>query len=126
MNENANQSIELVANKLDSYIAILAEKLGVAAEYVYPLFVKQQAIEAWWFFGILGGFALILSVCLYKSIKYGIREEWDGGSFAPTLIFGFLFAFCVILPFGVFGIDYFTKIVNPEYAAIQAIIQSVK
>jgi hypothetical protein len=125
MTEQTTQSIELVTNKLDSYIQILAEKLGVAAEYVYPLFVKQQIIEGWWFFTSLFIFSSIGAIGLFKAVKYGKKNEWRGNTPLPT-VFSFIYLFSCIMPFAIGGMDHFAKIVNPEYAAIQAIIQSVK
>lgn len=120
--EQTNQSIELVTNKLDSYIAILAEKLGVAAEYVYPLFVKQQAIEGWWFFAACLFCIIPSSIVFLKQIKKDMDKT-------PVFLSAVISGAILLISFTTLATDgakFFTKIVNPEYAAIQAIIQSIK
>jgi hypothetical protein len=126
MDANTKEVIEQFGTKLDSYIQVLAEKLGVAAEYVYPLFVKQQVIEGVWFFSVII-FVIILSLISFViGIRAGKKVNFeDGGHYAFSIIGGIvfltsLFTFCLT------GGENFSKIMNPEYAAIKEIVRMVK
>lgn len=126
MDTNTKEVVEQFGAKLDSYIQVLAEKLGVAAEYVYPLFVKQQVIEGIWFFSALFFFFAISSFAIYYGMKEGAKQKWKDGPYLISLVPGIIiFALCLIgMAMG--GSESLTKIINPEYAAIKELVRMVK
>lgn len=117
-------------DKAMEYIDKLAAKLGVAAEHVYGVLVKQafasgvtDSIIGFIFLMI----AVIAGVIITKvTIKiYGERYcNWDCEWFFVVLAVGLL----VILP-GVFGIYAITEgikaLINPEYYAIKEILDTI-
>ncbi|MED1742053.1 hypothetical protein P4U97_21585 [Bacillus swezeyi] len=117
-------------DKAMEYIDKLAAKLGVAAEHVYGVLVKQafasgvtDSIIGFVFLMI----AVIAGVIITKvTIKiYGERYcNWDCEWFFVVLAVGLL----VILP-GVFGIYAITEgikaLINPEYYAIKEILDTI-
>lgn len=126
MDNNTKEVIEQFGTKLDSYIQVLAEKLGVAAEYVYPLFVKQQVIEGIWFFSAVAFFIFVGVIMFVLGFKKGKKVDWKDGLYYALLIPGGLIIFATLMVLSAGGSKNLTKIINPEYAAIKEIIQMVK
>jgi len=121
-----NPSVELIANKLDSYIQVLAEKLGVAAEYVYPLFVKQQVIEGWWFFVTASVFFILSISLLVPALIKGFKNKWKDDWCGWCVMAGSAGLFIALVVLCAEGAEHFTKIINPEYAAIREIVELAK
>ncbi|ATH93343.1 hypothetical protein ACH95_00840 [Bacillus glycinifermentans] len=117
-------------DKAMEYIDKLAAKLGVAAEHVYGVLVKQafatgvtDSIIGFVFLMI----AVIAGVIITKmTIKmYGERHcNWDYEWFFVALTFGL----SVVLPggFGIYAITEGIKgLINPEYYAIKEILDTI-
>jgi hypothetical protein len=124
MNNNVSEQINSVINNL-------AEKLGVAADKVYPMLVKQSYIS-----GIADIIWIIVSIViisifgrlLFKSIKNPITDKWNdwtGWQIGKTII-----TICILLIFViVFSVclnDGINALGNPEWYAIQNIINQIK
>ncbi|MCD2370933.1 hypothetical protein LQ247_20175 [Bacillus sp. BS3(2021)] len=117
-------------DKAMEYIDKLAAKLGVAADHVYGVLVKQAFASG--VTDLIIGFvflmiAVIAGVIITKvTIKiYGERYcNWDCEWFFVVLAVSLL----VILP-GVFGIYAITEgikaLINPEYYAIKEILDTI-
>lgn len=133
MDTNTVGIINKAGEKLDGYIAVLAEKAGMATDHFWPVLVRQQIIE-----GIASGFlaiiAGILSYLLYKkgqSIIFNendTRVEKNSKSDKYTILNGLALVFGVLfLMFcGRFFFIGLSQILNPEYAALQEVIKMIK
>jgi hypothetical protein len=113
---------EKVIDKAFGYIDSVAQKLGVAAEHVWPLMIKQQ---------VVGGitdlfFGVVLAVAAYLLIRQAMKDLTTyEGSEERGLVLSFLGGIAAIFAF--FCI-YFSvgPIINPEYYAIQEILEVIK
>lgn len=133
---------EEVINKIDQYIQELASGLGVAAEHLYSVLVKQKVVE-----GVVGlsigiimlAIAIIVAITLIKAAMNASYEKnrydyvtcrnWQakliyGGESIPAI-------FLIIASVGVFSGSFPTlyigigKLINPEYYAIKEILKVV-
>ncbi|BCO16248.1 putative membrane protein_gp195 [Bacillus phage vB_BceM_WH1] len=114
-------------DKAGKYIDQFAAKLGTTSEYIFEILVKQQIAA-----GISGiiFFAVLLIISLV-SIKLGVkwfkmdsrRGDWDYQYMAMwASIIGL-----VVLLLSLAGIGYNIRlIINPEYYAIQDIVNFIK
>ncbi|MCY9372674.1 hypothetical protein [Bacillus haynesii] len=115
-------------DKAMEYIDKLAAKLGVAAEHVYGVLVKQAVANSITdlFCGVIAfAAAIVLGVLIAKIVKRRFNvSEWDVEWFFLLIIVGIL----VIFPF-VMGVDFSTKgikaLINPEYYAIKEILDTI-
>ncbi|MGT4651532.1 hypothetical protein [Bacillus cereus] len=115
-------------DKAMAYIDKLAAKLGVAAEHVYGVLVKQAVANGVSEIGgglMLIAVAVVVSVIMFRTIKNSDLDYWDV-EWAAVLGLTCLF---VVLPV---IISYFLMAsgikatINPEYYAIKEILETVK
>ena len=122
---------ENIGEQINSVIDNLANKLGIAADKIYPYLVKQSFAE-----GIVGivmflVFLILFIISIKMSMKYvGVLNdelELDASTF--------MFILFIIIAFFTFIVSLFSlpdlgfcviKIINPEYAAIQELIKLIK
>lgn len=114
-------------------IRSLAETLKVGTEHVYGVLVKQQTVYSIIYLLVLLGGAIFT----YLSIYNFNRLKFEEGSYRTTLkdesvanlIFGIIFGFfgLIFLLVGIVNLDTIvTGFVNPEYGAIEKIVQMLK
>jgi hypothetical protein len=109
-------------------ISVLASGLKVGAEHVYTVLVKQQIVNAITYL-IIGIIGLILMLNFMKRYK-DPKEEWGDDDF-PTFL-GILRFFQAVLAgililFVIFSLDEIVMgFINPEYGAIETIVDIVK
>ena len=126
-----------ISTQISQVIDVLAEKLCVAAEYVYPLLVRQSYVD---------GFIALLQIVLYVMFLYGLYQgivylffgkngeskfqEWtDDYIWEPQAVISLIFLiFCGII-FIVSTLSMFhiinvavTALSNPEWYALQKIL----
>ncbi|ATP95428.1 hypothetical protein CSE15_16405 [Bacillus altitudinis] len=125
-------------DKAMAYIDKLAAKLGVAAEHVYGVIVKQQHI-----FGIVNVAVGVVSFVIFaalvrltyliiangerpawgedESFYYKLRNVGDGGLFIVIIVVtvATLITGMVTIPIGVM------KMLSPEYYAIKEILDTI-
>jgi hypothetical protein len=121
---------EKVFAKVTQYIDALAAKLGVAAEHVYGVLVRQQVAEG--IVDIVVG-TLILAVLIFASMVLikkvelpRIVDEFD--------LLGYVFVAAIsLLIIGLPGgyavseiSDGIKHVINPEYYAIREILNAIK
>jgi len=121
---------EKVFEKVTQYIDALAAKLGVAAEHVYGVLVRQQVAEG--IVDIVVGtlvltlLAVVLMI-LYK--KYGLPTVEDETDFMFLLLAAAIPVGLIILA-GSYGIEELStgikQVINPEYYAIREILDAIK
>lgn len=113
-----------------AYIDKLAAKLGVAAEHVYGVLVKQAVVS-----GVISTLmmigAIIVAVFLTKSLAKKSRDHQNHiGKYDlnPYQVFHW----CAVLALAVLslaalinGPDMVGKIINPEYYAIKEILDTI-
>lgn len=115
------ESVELLANKIDTAVTALSTKLGVASDHFYPILVKQQVISGYinlswsalWFIC-----ALILSIIAI----IGIKNESNGDGVAWGVFIAILMTVATVVQFS----NGLLSILNPEYYALIQITAMVK
>lgn len=134
-----------VMDKIFSYIDAMASKLGVASQYVFVTLVKQQVIQ-----GIVDlftsiivlivafiGFKVItkLTVKASKEIKehnnkspYGYKKDWMDYPhiILPSVSVGIILIFAVLVTILDTMPNAILKISNPQYYAIQELLDTFK
>ncbi len=124
-------------NKVDEYIQAIAEKLGVAAEHVYSLLVKQQLAEGIFTISIFAFFFIVaVSFVVHVSRKgFLMKDCYSGkeidGSEVINYIRGAMLAvsgltFLVILMCIPEIKEGVLQLINPEYYAIKEIMDVFK
>lgn len=119
------QDIASASAMIKRELAPLAEKIGQGAEYTFGLFVKQVYVNA--FIGLIwiipGIIIWVLSSRLIKWIKKENFTDGDGAFLYVICGFGFVAALSMILgPLP----GLIRALINPEFQAIELIIQTVK
>lgn len=133
MDTNTTQIVTEFGNKLDGYIEVLAAKLGVAVDHFWPIFVRQQFVEGLTIVVILivllsaGVFLLSMGVANTRDINRKGKEKdyllakgiigWAGGLLCMLAFAGGLSSS---------GVESISKIANPEYYAVQALVHMVQ
>jgi hypothetical protein len=126
---------EKVFNKATEYIDAIAAKLGVAAEHVYGILVRQQYVEG--ITTILGSL-IFVAVTFFISRKVteltrNMREEAKKKSYTDVsddmvvvaCVLGWI-VFFLSLIFAAFAIpDSIAQLVNPEYYAVKEIFDVI-
>ncbi|MEH7521716.1 hypothetical protein V7149_00315 [Bacillus sp. JJ1503] len=110
--------------KATQYIEAMAAKLGVAAEHVYGLMVRQQIADG--VVAIVGylaflaiGIAIILIARKYADYK-------DGNMATVIVLFGTPLFMIFALLFGAFDVlTAIKQLINPEYYAIKEILDAL-
>lgn len=131
MDTNTVAVVTAFGSKLDSYIAVLAQKAGVAADHFWPVLVQQQVIEGWGGIGVLGASIIALATSIWllaESLPKNNEDYMVPKQFAKCIIGGvfgivFLMATCVNTANLTNNI---AKICNPEFYAMQSLVKMVK
>jgi chromate transport protein ChrA len=116
-------------DRVGGYIDALAEKLNVASAALWEILIRQMYVDGFLnlasmvIFGVVG-------LVSYKYFKKGLgmksTNNYDMDAKAATIIFsvvGMIVAFVIVILCGINGVQY---IANPEYWAIQALIEAVR
>jgi uncharacterized membrane protein YuzA (DUF378 family) len=125
---DTSSNFKMVYTDIKDGISALASGLKVGAEHVYEVLVKQQIANAITYL-IIGIIGLILMANFFKGYK-DPKEEWGDGDMPTGL--GMLRTFQVFLAgiliiFLIFNIDEIVMgFVNPEFGAIETIIDIIK
>ena len=110
-------------NQISTAVEPLTKKLGVGAQYLYGLAVKECVIE-----GIESVVFLILCIAINVFIFKNFKDWSPPGHYdAPVrkIFAGITFGVCLIMSF-VFIDCALKDLLNPQYQAIQSIICTVK
>jgi hypothetical protein len=112
--------------KVTEYIDAMAAKLGVAAEHVYGILVKQQIAEGITYVIVMPLILAVLAFVLTKLIKS--LKSYEGydpeGYIAGIAISGL--ALLIVFVVAIFVVpEAILKISNPEYYAIRELLDAV-
>lgn len=130
----ADQLVEKFGDKLDHYITALASKAGVAADHFWPIFVKQQMIEGiyagcLWCMGLLIAISALTIAMLNNPYSSDEQAKQHPNALPKTIIgfivFATLTSICAIAAIDV-GQEIISKTFNPEYHAVQSLVNMVK
>lgn len=119
-------------DKAFNYIDAVAEKLGVAAEHVYGIMVKQQFVEGITTITMIPLMLLIFGFVFYKLITYTSKNWDDLYADDREVFFGIMnivVGIIFIITFIAFVVDVpgaIGRLVNPEYYAIKEILDVLK
>ena len=114
MNE---QMMQEVLARIDA----LAAKFGIAAEYLWDVFMRQQVVvNGWMQFGVGVVFA-VLFVCSIIATSRGVFGEWDDDHVTVEGIFTII-GYATIFPALILLNDGVCHLLNPAYYAFKAII----
>jgi hypothetical protein len=118
--------VDTVGQKIDSIFTTLATKLGVATDYFWPLFVKQQVVSG--AIQLTAGLLLcgLWALAAYKLSKWAAKKPDDldthGALFVAILALT-VFAGIIFVVFVTPGLQ---QIFVPEVYALQQVIEMVK
>jgi len=131
MDTNTVHLVEKFGDKMDQYFQALADKAGVATDHFWPIFVKQQYIEGISLLVLL----MIGFIACVLLFRMGINhvENFDSRNYpksTPKVLIGFIagtiLSAIVFIGFATEGSATIGKIINPEYYAVQSLVQMVK
>ena len=131
--QQVGEMIDTLGQKLSPAIELAAKKMGVAAEYVFTLFVKQAFVEAIIY---LTATIVLLVLCsiswrfLWKVAWPQFKNNEHNDSFQFILGFSFvaslISSIATLMTFFVNINTIISGFVNPQYMAIQNLITLVK
>ncbi len=116
--------LQMMFDKLDA----LSIKLGIAVEHIWPWFIKQQYIEAFYPLTLMIIFLIIFMYSFMKLSKMeGVKKtsEIDEMFYIVLLVLSILSAFAVFCSF-IITLNEIGDVFNVEYAALKAIIHLIK
>jgi hypothetical protein len=117
-NTTAEKLIDKYSAKVEAAIVSLAENLKQPVEHVYKILIKQQIVRAWVWASVNGVIFLLTILLWILWLQDDDRDEWWGlPTFITFILVGFI---ATTLP------TVFTGFLNPEYGALQDIIQMIK
>ncbi|MBM7600485.1 putative membrane protein [Virgibacillus halotolerans] len=133
---------EEIYGQASQYIDAIASNLGVAAEHVYGMLVRQQVISGWVWMGV-GLIVVIVCLALITfTIVANVKAKWDKSfwsrapknGYAKYLTYGdevfslVMVAVAVVLLviFSIISVESALKVANPEYYAIKEIMDVIK
>jgi len=122
-----------VVSKIGETVQSLADSLSVKTEHLWMILVKHAYISA-----ISNGVVIFITLGIAMPSLYFFRywwnamkreepnEKWSYDGEAPCIVLALVVTFVGILITGCCGIGIFERLCNPEYFAIQDILDSVK
>lgn len=120
-------AISTLGGQLVEALKPVAAKLGVAAEHMYGVLVRQSLVDGisglvgWWVF------ALFLIYAGYRLRgTWADENNWAGGDREFALFITWLFQGAGVVVIAVSLSSYLPMILNPEYGAIKTLLDSVK
>lgn len=113
-----------------SVIDELAKQMGVAAEHIYEVIVRQQYVEG--ISGLIGSglffiFAIILMIVSLKSRKRLLNEGYaDGSDMIAFRWIGIVISFIIVIVVLFTTIAYLKMLLNPEFYALKDIMELIR
>ncbi|QAR52069.1 hypothetical protein BAE_04340 [Bacillus aerophilus] len=110
-------------DKAMAYIDKLAAKLGVAAEHVYGVLVKQAVANGISY--IVAGVILLLIAATYVIIALRLRERFNVAAWAIVAFASILTVWTPLIAGFPLLAEGIKAIINPEYYAIKEILDTI-
>lgn len=118
-----------IANKVFEMLEQVAEQLGVAAEKLYPILLKQAKIDG--IVNIIG--LIVLIIITYFSVRFAIKKyRKDVNEFDELTIEGFVlsvFAFlstiCLIVELSLIKTTILTPLLNPDWYILNELLANL-
>lgn len=120
----SDQAVSEILKRVDA----LAAKLGVTAEFLWSILVKQARIEVWTNVAVIAA-AAIVAWGLYRWWRSALRRsdgnvvDLDSGGEFVSLVFATIFAIVVVIGAFVAILQLPTLLLNPEYWALKQLFQ---
>lgn len=112
-----------VGDGVSTLLTKLAEKIGTSVDQVFPWYINQQVIEGWTFLAVVAVFILLLSATTIYSYK---RSDFDNENvFVLLFVISLGLFLLAILGFAFGASGAVSKIINPEYHAVQQLFKDV-
>lgn len=130
MNET---TVDFLIEKTDQFgnvISELAKQMGVAAEHIYAVMVRQQYVEG--IVGLIGLSLFMMLAILIFTVSYKSRKalllEGCSDSYDVVIIrwVGMVVSFILMIVIILVGMHYGKVLLNPEYYAIQDIMEMIR
>lgn len=124
---------ETVYSDIKSAIATVAEGLGVGAEHVYEVLVRQQMIDSISISILIVLMGVMATLLLRLPMNKKNQYHWSDGDLKGWNVKGtvgvIVGSICLLIFFIVFimeGANVITGFLNPEYSAMQEIFKLIK
>ena len=121
----------MVAEQINQVIDMVAEKLGVAVDAVYPMLINQAKVFCGtyhitlWIIGIAIPMMLVFSILYYKANHPRWNESMENIAVAGLRVFG-LVLFVAAMIAAMDCKDYLTALYNPEWWAVEYVTRLIK
>ena len=109
-----------VGDHLNNLIIQLAHQIGVAADKIFPWYVKQQLIEGCSNLGL--GLALLVTGCVMVIVGLKKADWKDGNGYIGVAGLGGIFLLMVLLGAATSLDTNLGRVFNPQYAATHQIL----
>lgn len=120
MNSDSTSVAIAAIREVKDGIRELAAALKIPAEHVYDVFTKQVLVDAY-SLGFLGFIALLGSVLAFLKHRTIDKKYYEEKRVAWAVFSIGLFIIATII-----GVNCFARFMNPEYFAIESIINEIK
>ena len=117
-NSNVEKLVDKYVGEISATINDIIGTLEGPALKGWEIYVKQQIIRGW----LMTGVFIIGLIVFIIGLVFGQRDDWDSEGFIAITVFGGVILFVgLILLF----IECIPHIANPEYYAIQELLQLI-
>ena len=118
------QVIVGLSNEVLAKLDILAQKIGVTVEQIWPWLIRQQYVEAI-YFSVLAALCIIISgITLGLTIKYWEKIESNNCE-PPFVVINVIFVMATAA-FICIAVTAIPNIFNPEYHALKDLMRMIK
>lgn len=112
-----------IGSETAALLEALARQTGTTVEKIWPWYVQQAQIEGWVFVVVLVTSALVGLVLFLANVR---RADWYKGDLrAVASIIGLVILFICTIFFTLNAQSSISQILNPEYAAMNALTQHI-
>lgn len=131
-----NPEVRFFVDKIQAGLAAIATGFNTTIEYVWPIMIKQQVVQAWSSLVLILFWFLVFFLCIkvlypYASNKRRTYEKKGWGDDGD--VGWFCLAWLPVISFGIISLVYFcssiqcviTGFINPEYAAIKDVMRMI-